>query len=54
MKRTVLHNVSRRGFIKSSGLAALSSAVGSLIPHALAAAESPIQIPGKSGGVSYG
>ncbi len=49
MKKIVLHNVSRRGFIKSSGLAALSSAVGSLIPHAMAAAESPIQIPGKSG-----
>ncbi len=49
MKKIVLHNVSRRGFIKSSGLAALSSAVGSLIPHAMAAAETPIQIPGKSG-----
>ena len=49
MRKFVLHNVSRRGFIKSSGLAALSSAVGSLIPHAMAAAESPIQIPGKSG-----
>ena len=49
MKKIVLHNVSRRGFIKSSGLAAISSAVGSLIPHAMAAAESPIQIPGKSG-----
>jgi len=49
MKKIVLHNVSRRGFIKSSGLAALSNAVGSLIPHAMAAAESPIQIPGKSG-----
>ena len=44
-----MHNISRRGFIKSSGLAALSSAVGSLIPHAMAGAESPIQIPGKSG-----
>jgi DMSO/TMAO reductase YedYZ molybdopterin-dependent catalytic subunit len=38
---------SRRGFIKSSGLAAISSAVGSLIPAALA--QEPFEIPGKPG-----
>ena len=41
--------VSRRGFIKSSGLAAVSTAMGSLIPDALADAQTPFQIPGKSG-----
>lgn len=44
-----IHDLSRRRFIKSSGLAALSTALGSLIPHAMASAQSPFQIPGKSG-----
>ncbi len=43
------YHLSRRGFIKSSGLAAVSTAVGSLIPDALAGAQAPFQIPGKSG-----
>lgn len=49
MKKLTGYDFSRRQFIRSSGLAALSSAVGSLFPHAMAGAETPIQIPGKSG-----
>ncbi len=48
MKKIVMQDLSRRGFIKSSGLAALSTAVGSLIPDVLAGAQTPFQIPGKS------
>ena len=47
MKKARIQDLSRRGFIKSSGLAALSTAVGSLLPDALAGAQTPIQIPGK-------
>ena len=48
MKKIVMQDLSRRGFIKSSGLAALSTAVGSLIPDVLAGAQTPFQSPGKS------
>ena len=44
-----MHDLSRRGFIRNSGLVALSTAVGSLLPDALAGAQTPFQIPGKSG-----
>jgi DMSO/TMAO reductase YedYZ molybdopterin-dependent catalytic subunit len=43
------YDLSRRGFIKNSGLAAFSTAMGSLLPGALAGAQTPFQIPGKSG-----
>ena len=43
------YDLSRRGFIKNSGLAAFSTAMGSLLPGALARAQTPFQIPGKSG-----
>ena len=42
------HDLSRRGFIKNSVLAAMSATVGSLAPGALARAQEPLQIPGKS------
>jgi DMSO/TMAO reductase YedYZ molybdopterin-dependent catalytic subunit len=42
-------DLSRRGFIRNSGLAALSTALGSLLPDALAGAQTLLQIPGKSG-----
>ncbi len=52
--------LSRRGFLKGSGLAAMSAAIGAsipfaefmpggLIPAALAQSDSPFEIPGKSG-----
>jgi len=43
------YDLSRRGFIKNSGLAAFSTAMGSLLPGALARAQTPFQIPGQSG-----
>ena len=48
-KISVKHDLSRREFVKSSGLAALSTALGSLIPDVLAGAQEPSQISGKSG-----
>jgi DMSO/TMAO reductase YedYZ molybdopterin-dependent catalytic subunit len=41
--------LSRRGFIRNSGLAALSTAAGSLLADARADAQTLFQIPGKSG-----
>jgi hypothetical protein len=52
--------VSRRGFLRGSGLAAMSAAVGAsipfanympggLIPAALAQSDEPFELPGKSG-----
>jgi hypothetical protein len=52
--------VSRRGFLRSAGLAAMSAAVGAsipfakfmpggLIPAALAQSDEPFELPGKSG-----
>ena len=46
-KEAEIQIFSRRGFIKSSGLAAISGAVGSLIPAAFA--QEPFEIPGKPG-----
>jgi len=47
--RVGLQNLSRRSFLKSSGIATLSAAMGSVIPESLAGAQTAIQIPGKSG-----
>ncbi len=47
--RSDIHNLSRRGFIKGSGLAAMMTAVGGLIPAALANTKAFFEIPGKSG-----
>ena len=44
-----VHDLSRRGFIRNGGLVALSTAIGSVLPDALAGAQTPFQIPGKSG-----
>jgi DMSO/TMAO reductase YedYZ molybdopterin-dependent catalytic subunit len=50
MKNKFVSNyLSRRGFIKSSSLAAMSTAVGGLIPAAFAHAQAPDQVAGKSG-----